>query len=105
MAGRGDAHEAVQAELQGERLSSLARATARLEAALDDLSRAEAALAAGATPARRDAREAALAEAGERLWYVIIQREALGLRRHDVLYDVIRVPAAVRGRMGPRRRG
>jgi hypothetical protein len=54
-----------------------------------------------ATPERR--REL-VEDAGERLWYVVIQREAIGLRRHEVLYDVLRIPGDVRGRMGPRRR-
>lgn len=108
MANR-DAHEAVTREIQGERAASLARATERLEAALAALARAEVALAEPARSATsRQAwlveREEALAEAAERLWYVVIQREALGLRRHEVLYEVIRVPAAVRLRMGPRRR-
>jgi hypothetical protein len=99
------AYEAVTQEILSERASSLARATDRLEAALADLARARAALERAPTPARRAAREEALAEAAERLWFVVIQREALGLRRHEVLHEVLRVPAEVRGRMGPRRRG
>ena len=104
MANR-EAYEAVTQELLSERASSLSRATARLEAALAALARADAAAAAAPSPARRAAREEALVEAAERLWFVVIQREAMGLRRHEVLYEVIRVPGEVRGRMGPRRRG
>jgi len=103
MANR-EAYQAITQEILSERASSLARATARLEEALADLARLEAALAVAPTPARRAAREEAVAHAGERLWYVIIQREALGQRRHEVLYDVVRVPGEVRARMGPRRR-
>jgi len=99
-----ETYEAVTKEILGERASSLARATERLEAALADLARAEAAAAQAPTAARRAAREEALAEAAERLWFVVIQREAMGLRRHEVLHEVVRVPAEVRLRMGPRRR-
>ncbi len=104
MVATRDAHDAVTQEIQGERAASLARAAERLEAALAELAAAERDHAASPTPARRALRDEALAHAGERLWYVVIQREALGLRRHDVLYEVFQVPAAVRRHMGPRRR-
>jgi hypothetical protein len=103
MANRA-AYEAVTQEILSERASSLSRATDRLEAALADLTGADAAAAQAPTAARRAARAEALAEAAERLWFVIIQREAMGLRRHEVLYEVVRVPGEVRLRMGPRRR-
>jgi hypothetical protein len=99
-----EAHDAVTQEIQGERAASLARATERLEVALAELAAAERALASAPTPARQALRDEALAHAGERLWCVVIQREALGLRRHDVLYEVIQVPGVVRRHMGPRRR-
>jgi hypothetical protein len=97
---RGDqTHQAIQQEIRAEKAGALARAVEALEAALADLARAEAGPGGDAA-----ARERLVGEAGERLWYVVIQREAMGLRRHDVVYDVLRVPAAVRRAMGPRRR-
>lgn len=89
-----EANEAIRKQILGEKTSALAIATGTLEAALADL--------ADARPAER---HDALAEAAERLWYVVVQREALGLSRHDVLYEVLAVPLEVRLRMGPRARG
>jgi hypothetical protein len=102
---RRETQEALEREILGEKAGALARAVERLEAALAELARHDAevggcALGAGRGERRRDL----LGEAGERLWFVVIQREAMGLRRHEVLYDVLRVPAEVRGAMGPRRR-
>lgn len=90
-------NEAVQREILGEQTSALARATRALEVALAEL-------AAAREAGREAAREDALAEAGERLWYVVVQREAMGLLRHESLLEVLRVPRAVRLAMGPRRR-
>ncbi len=46
-------------------------------------------------------KERLLDAAGEALWYVMIQRDLCGFRRHDLFYRDLRVPAAVRLRMGP----
>jgi hypothetical protein len=89
-----ETHAAIQKEIRAEKAGALARAIDALEAAL----------AALAAPGRGAARGELVAEAGERLWYVVIQREAMGLLRHDVLFDVLRVPPEVRRAMGPRRR-
>ncbi len=97
-------HGAVVKEIQGERASSLAHVTRRLEAALLELEQAGAALAG--RPGDRTLaalRRDALLHAAERLWYVVIHREALGLTRHDVLDEVYRIPREVHLAMGPRR--
>lgn len=90
---RADAQNAIETELVGERASSLRRSFEALEKALAELDRAIG------------PRDGLLAEAQERLWYLVIQREAVGLRRHEVLYDVLRIPREVRERMGPKPRG
>ena len=95
--------EATTRDLQAERANALGRASGRLEAALADLAEAEAALAASPGERRRVARQEALAEAAERLWFLVIQREALGLSCHDVIHEVFEVPRSVRAAMGPRR--
>jgi hypothetical protein len=95
------AHESTVRDLQAERASALARVTEELERALAELREAD--LAAG-SPGAAERRKEALAHAGERLWCLIVQREALGLTRHEVLYDVLRVPPLVRAAAGPRRR-
>ena len=98
---RGDTHDVLEREIRGEKAGALARAVEKLEAALAALARHdEGATALGAPERRSDL----LAEAGERLWFVVIQREAMGLRRHEVVFEVLRVPGEVRRAMGPRRR-
>ncbi|HET6438959.1 MAG TPA: DUF6665 family protein [Anaeromyxobacter sp.] len=97
------AHEATVRDLQAERASALARASERLEAALAELAAADAARASKPSSTADARRREALAEARERLWYLVIQREAVGLRRHETLYEVLRIPREVRSAMGPRR--
>ena len=89
-----EAQRVLEQEIIGERVGALARAVEALERALADLS-----AAAGAR-----LREHLLEEARERLWFVVVHREAIGLTRHEVLYEVLRVPGEVRRAMGPRRR-
>ncbi len=101
MAGKLDAHDALTRDLQAERAASRARTVERLETALRAYGAAAAACAADPTPEADDRRRRALAHAGERLWYLVIQREAVGLRRHDEALDVLRVPREVRAAMGP----
>lgn len=91
-----EAQRVIENEILGERAGALSRAVEALERALHDL--------AGAAGRQARLREHLLEEACERLWFVVVQREAIGLTRHDVLYEVLRVPAEVRRAMGPRRR-
>lgn len=44
--------------------------------------------------------EALLNAAGQALWYVMVQRDLCGFRRHDLFYRELNVPTAVRLRMG-----
>ncbi len=41
-------------------------------------------------------------EARERLWFLIVQREACGLRRHGDVFEVFQVPGEVQAGMGPK---
>ncbi len=92
-----EAQRAIEKEIIGERAGALARAVEALERALLDLM-----AASGARQQRL--REHLLEEAGERLWFVVVQREAIGLTRHEVLYEVLQIPAEVHRAMGPRLR-
>jgi hypothetical protein len=98
-------HDAVVREIRSEKAGALARVAEALEKALAELARADAAIAAAgrATATLATRRQDCLYEAAERLWFLVIQREALGLMRHDTVYDVFRVPREVRLAMGPRR--
>ena len=82
----------VEREIAGERAGALARAVDALEMAL-------------AAFLDHDGggklRQHLLEEAAERLWFVVVQREAMGISRHEVLYEVLRVPKEVRRVMGP----
>jgi len=98
------AHERTLRDLQAERASALARITERLIEALAALAQADRELAASPTEAARARRREALLSAGERLWFLLVQREAVGLRRHEAALEVLRVPPEVRAAMGPRPR-
>jgi hypothetical protein len=69
---------AIEQELKAERASALGRAGAALE-------RAMAAWREQPTPD-------SLREAQKRLWYLVVQREALGLFKHRDVYDTYAVP-------------
>lgn len=93
---------ALEQEVMGEKADTLARLMTRLEKALAKLAAHEERIAqeeaASTDPARR---QRLVAEAGEALWHVVIQRELCGLRRHDGLMREMRVPKTVRLSMGP----
>lgn len=97
-------HDALTRDLHAERAGALARTAERLEEALREYAEADAASAAAPSPISRERRRLALARAGERLWFLVIQREAVGLHRHDEALDILGVPRAVRAAMGPARR-
>ncbi|MEE4015282.1 DUF6665 family protein [Roseibium sp. FZY0029] len=87
---------ALENEVLNEKASTLSRLTKKLEKALADLKAVDE-----APETDTEARENRLAEAGEALWHVTIQRELCGLRQHRAFYDFLAVPKAVRLRMGP----
>ncbi|MXN63399.1 hypothetical protein GR183_00650 [Stappia sp. GBMRC 2046] len=96
---------ALEQEVLGEKADTLARLMTRLEKALAKLSAHEERIAeaetAGAEAPDPAQRPRLVAEAGEALWHVIIQRELCGMRRHDGLMRQMGVPKAVRLSMGP----
>lgn len=98
------AFQRTERDLHGERAAALGRAAHAFEAALAEHAAAEAACAADPSPGPLARRRAAVADAGERLWYLVIQREAVGLRRHDELLETLRLPRDVRASMGPKPR-
>jgi hypothetical protein len=93
---RQAALRSTEDEIRGERARVLGRAVRALEEAL-------ARLASSRLPPPGHSREDLLAAAGERLWFLVIQREALGLNRHEELLRELHVPPEVRRAMGPRR--
>jgi len=87
---------ALEQEVFNEKAATLSRLNTKLEDALKRLEDVKA--LDSCTP---ELEQKQLAEAGEALWHVTIQRELCGLREHKAFYDFLGVPKAVRLRMGP----
>jgi len=105
--GAGGSLASIEQELLAEKASALALAGDNLAAALAVLAQVDAALADASpeqrsdlAPRRRKLRD----EAAERLWYLLVQREAIGLFQHEAMLREQRVPVEVRLLAGPRRR-
>jgi hypothetical protein len=96
----------IEHELAAERASALAFTAEKLEAALRALAEVEQAVAAapeGERPALAAKHQALRAHAAERLWFLIVQREAMGLYQHEPVFAYYKVPRALKIIAGPRR--
>lgn len=82
---------ALEHEVMAEKAGTLGRLTRNLEKCLDRLASAD----------NDDDYRVIVAEAGEALWYVMIQRELCGLRQHKAFFDHMGVPIPIRLAMGP----
>lgn len=92
---RDDPLTAVEADLLQQKAATLARISGTLTTLIGELDRRLASLEA--LPVRKRQEElASLAEVHRRaqryFWYVMVQREALGLRRHDRLAELYPIP-------------
>ena len=102
MQGRpGSGVDVLEYELFQEKASTLARMGAKLKIALDALAAYDA-----AHPRQPDdaVRAELVAEAGEMLWYYVVQREVCGLRDTDAVLRHLGVPREVQLKMGMRPR-
>jgi hypothetical protein len=93
-----DSTLAIEVEIQSEKASAMRRVAQRLESLLAELEQTEQVLRglSGPTRARFVERHRELrAEAEKQRWYLIVQREAMGLRQHGDIYELYRLPAAV----------
>lgn len=88
--------ESVQAEIAQEKARSLGRTADALTAALERLAQIDAAPSAESAGDRAEA----LAAAGQALWYLVVQREACGLRDVERVLREYGVPREVYLRMG-----
>jgi hypothetical protein len=89
---------AIEVEIQKEKVSALRNLGARIESLLAELARLERELPSLQGPPRAQcvARHKELrAEAEKQRWYLVIQREALGLRQHADLDEIYPLPPAV----------
>jgi hypothetical protein len=87
-------YEVLQYEIAEERAAALARLGQRLETAL-------AALAECPRGSDRDIRRGLVQQAGYALWLLVVQREAIGLRKIDHVIKTYKVPNEVVNLMGP----
>lgn len=91
-----DARSPLEWEILAEQAQALSRATEKLEESLSRVRLTDQRSAADVDDVT--ARESILDEAGTCLWHLIVQREAMGITHHDILYEVLRVPPEVRRR-------
>lgn len=93
---------ALEYEIAQEKASALGRLGRRLESSLAALAAFDAAHTESSqlSPEERETRRGLVAEAGVSLWYLIVQREALGLRNTVGVLQDYRVPREVGDRIG-----
>ena len=93
-----DGHKQLLRELHEERAAALQRISRTLEALILEL-HASAERARQASGVERERECAAWRQLRGRAlkyrWYLEVQREAVGLRRHDVLDEFYRVPSSL----------
>jgi len=100
MSLRDQSHAALLAEMHGERAQTLGRIARGMEVALAALRDFDAGVVSDPEKSREDL----VAEAAERVWFYVVQRDVLGIHGHDEALRAYDVPDEVRFRMGPRRR-
>jgi hypothetical protein len=86
---------AAEIQLRGEQAHALKRVARTLESLLDELSRLQAGLETlphSAREGQRARHRELRAEAEKYLWYLVVQREAMGLWNHDDVHALYRVP-------------
>ncbi|MBO6757465.1 MAG: hypothetical protein JJ902_14130 [Roseibium sp.] len=91
---------ALEHDILNEKVATLSRLNRKLEQALAQIP--------GGDPAADDDGQARLrkqriAEAGEAVWHVMIQRELCGLHQHEKFFIQMNVPRTVRLCAGPLR--
>jgi hypothetical protein len=89
MTRRAEAFGRIEREIAGEKAAALGRAGERLADALDETRQVAARLAVAGSPAERERLAAEYRRARERAaaarLALVVQREAIGLRRHAVV--------------------
>ena len=88
---------ALEQEILGEKIGTLSRLNKKLETALKQIPAGEL------TESEEEhlTRQRLVAEAGEALWHVTIQRELCGLLKHQAFFNEMGVPKEVRLSCGP----
>jgi len=88
----------IQDEINAEKAAALSRIAGTLEALLAELRRIAAEAAASQARERAVARHREVREQALRYrWYLEVQREAIGLTRHEALDEMYPVPEPLEG--------
>ncbi|ATB27505.1 hypothetical protein [Melittangium boletus] len=90
---------AIEVEIRAEKASAMRRVAQKVESLLAELKKIEDASLGtqGAERARHVARHQTLrAEAEKQRWYLIVQREAMGLYHHGDIEELYRLPNPLR---------
>jgi hypothetical protein len=82
----------LEKEMASEMAATLGRAGERVEAALSRIAELEREADGFRDPARVQAYNRAIDQAELRIWELVVQREALGFRRHETIPRVYPVP-------------
>ena len=96
---RAEALDAVAVELRSEQAAALGRGGRMLEAVLETLTQVEQQLATTEGAARQPLLREHLElrkKAETQQWYLVVQREALGLYQHGGVYERFPIPRAIR---------
>jgi hypothetical protein len=95
---RLDTPLSIEIEIRGEKAHALARTARAFEKELDRLRAFEKRLSSLPLLERKKLEpehEALRRQTARRLWYLIVHREAIGLRSHENLYDAYRIPRSL----------
>jgi hypothetical protein len=90
---------AIEVEIRKEKASALRRVAGRLETAIADLRALQAKMPPPGAPDRArfvERHRELRAEAELQRWYLIVQREAMGLLHHQVVDEMYPIPAPIR---------
>lgn len=90
---------AIEAEIARERASSLKLAAHVLERACRELEALESQLELAAPsdrPRIQRRHEEVRLQAKDQLWKLVVQREAMGMNNHEVVYEVYKVPRSLK---------
>jgi hypothetical protein len=98
-----DPSKGIAEQITEEKGSSLARTGEQLEAALASLAAAQAALAACPADGRlKAAREDSVRTTARWLYYLLVQRDAVGPTSHEEVFRIYKIPGEVRRLLGTR---
>jgi hypothetical protein len=101
---RPDLSQGIAEQITEEKGSALARTGEQLESALAALAAADVALATRPTDAELIAsRESAVQTAARWLYYLLVQRDAVGPNIHEEVFRIYNIPPEVRRLLGTRR--